>query len=133
MQGIHGLSLSYAAGAVGGVVCCILIWFSGEIGFAKEYGINIHPQLTPAYMYPKLVWGGLWGLAFSLPLFERYVVLRGLPLSLLPTLFQLFVVYPIFENQGIMGAKLGEFTPLFVLAVNAAWGLTAGLWLRFAR
>lgn len=133
MRGVHGLSLGFAAGAIGGLVCSLVIWFSGEIGLTAEYGVRIHPRLTPDFLYPRIVWGGLWGFALMIPYFNRMPEVRGMVMSLLPTAFQLFVVFPIFLNHGVMGARLGEFTPLFVLLYNLCWGVAAGFWLRICR
>ncbi|MBE9536182.1 MAG: hypothetical protein IMF07_03295, partial [Proteobacteria bacterium] len=46
---------------------------------------------------------------------------------------QLYYVFPYMAGKGVMGIKLGGFTPLFVLAFNAVWGITTALWLRSSR
>jgi len=134
MRGLSGISMGYAAGAVGAVICSLVMWFCGEIGISNYYAVKIHPNLTLSWLYPRIVIGGLWGFAFTLPFMERSSQLvRGLAVSILPTLFQLFVIFPIFMNQGVMGTKLGEMTPFFVIALNAIWGMSAGFWLKLAR
>ncbi len=133
MRGLHGISMGFAAGAVGGLICSLVIWFCGEIGITAAYDVKIHPQLTFEWLYPRIVWGGCWGTAFVMPYLQTFTVLRGAVISLLPSAFQLFVVFPIFMNKGVMGAKLGEMTPLFILCFNAIWGVTAGYWLKIAR
>jgi hypothetical protein len=50
---------------------------------------------------------------------------QGLLLSLGPTLVQLFIVFPLKADKGVMGLDLGVFTPLFVIFFNAVWGLVA--------
>jgi hypothetical protein len=55
---------------------------------------------------------------------------KGLIFSLGPTLVQLFVVFPMKANKGVMGLDLGLFTPLFVVVFNAIWGWTAAIWLK---
>ena len=45
--------------------------------------------------------------------------------SLGPSLVQLFVVFPVKTEQGVLGLGLGALTPVFVLLFNAVWGLTA--------
>jgi hypothetical protein len=59
------------------------------------------------------------------------ILSRGLILSLGPTLVQLFVVYPLIVNKGVMGFDLGFLTPVFVFVFNAIWGLTTAIWLRW--
>ena len=58
---------------------------------------------------------------------------RGLMFSLGPTVVQLFIVFPIKANKGIMGLELGLFTPIFVLFYNAIWGIVAAVWLRWIK
>lgn len=127
------LSLSFSAGVLGGLVCSLAIWFSGAIGIAEHFGVAIRPQLTLDWLYPRLIWHGLWGLLFCLPIMDRWgFYIRGLCLSLFPSAFQLFVVFPIFQNQGLFGMDLGDWTPFFVLTFNAIWGVFAGWWLKLS-
>jgi hypothetical protein len=57
---------------------------------------------------------------------------RGVLFSLLPTIFQLFYVFPHLLGKGVMGVGLGSLTPLFVFFYNIVWGLSAGLWIYIA-
>jgi len=50
---------------------------------------------------------------------------RGLLLSLAPSLFQLFVVFPAWSGRGLGGLELGALTPVFVVLYNAVWGVAA--------
>ena len=126
----RGLSLVFAAGAVGAVAKSVALWAAGASGLSDALGVRIAPALTPAWLYPRIVWGGLWGLLFLLPLASQRWVAQGLALSLFPSLFQLFVVFPYRTTAGPLGTGLGTLTPVLVLAVNAVWGLTASAWLR---
>ena len=56
--------------------------------------------------------------------------MRGLIFSLDPTLVQLFVVFPMKVNKGVMGLDLGALTPVAVVVFNAIRGITAAIWLR---
>jgi len=69
------------------------------------------------------------GILFLLPYFRHSIILRGIVYSLAPTLAQLFIVFPIKLNQGVMGLDLGVLTPLFVLFFNGVWGVSAAWWL----
>jgi hypothetical protein len=95
-------------------------------------GVKIAPPLTAAFLYPRLVWGGLWGFLFLVPLGRRSFPARGLFFSLAPTLVQLFLVFPR-AQKGALGLELGYLTPAMVVFYNAVWGLGAGLWLKWAR
>ena len=55
---------------------------------------------------------------------------KGLWVGLLPTLFQLFFVFPYRTAYGPMGMGLGTLTPLFVLLFNFIWGFITGTFAR---
>ena len=125
-------SLVFAAGCLGGLINSLAVWIFGELGITAALGVKIAPQLSPGFLYPRIVWGGIWGLLFLLPLMKTRIFSKGLIFSLGPTLVQLFVVFPMKANKGVMGLDLGLFTPLFVVVFNAIWGWTAAIWLKSA-
>jgi hypothetical protein len=125
------LSLVFAAGCLGGLLNSLAVWIFGVIGITPALGVKIAPSLSALWLYPRLVWGGIWGLLFLLPLMQKRFLYRGLIYSLGPTIVQLFIVFPMKAGQGVMGFDLGLLTPLFVFVFNAIWGLTAAIWLRW--
>jgi hypothetical protein len=125
------LTVIFAAGCLGGLANSLAVWLFGAYGVTKSLGVRIAPDLSPVWLYPRLVWGGIWGLLFLLPVFPNSVLKRGLLLSLGPTIIQLFVVFPYKADQGMMGMGLGALTPLLVFVFNAIWGITVAIWLRF--
>lgn len=124
------LSLVFAAGAVGALANSVALWAAGTSGLTGALGVRIAPALAPAWLYPRVVWGGLWGLLFLLPLASQRWVAQGLMLSVFPTLVQLFVIFPYRTDAGALGTRLGALTPLVVIAANAVWGIVASAWLR---
>ncbi len=125
------LSLIFAAGALGGLMNSLAVWIFGEIGLTSALGVKIAPQLSAAWLYPRIIWGGIWGLVFLLPLLQNRFFYRGLFFSLGPTIVQLFIVFPMKAGKGVMGIDLGLLTPLFVIVFNAIWGLSAAIWLKW--
>jgi hypothetical protein len=125
------LSLFFSAGSLGGFVNSLFVWLFGILGITSAFGVEIAPALTKSWLYPRIVWGGLWGFLFLLPFFRGSYFFRGLLFSLGPTLVQLFIVFPIQAGKGLMGVDLGNLTPLFVLFFNAVWGLATVIWLKF--
>ena len=109
----------------------LAVWIFGEIGLTSTLGVKIAPQLSAPWLYPRIVWGGIWGLVFLLPLLQKRFLYRGLFFSLGPTIVQLFIVFPMKAGQGMMGLDLGLLTPLLVIVFNAIWGLTAAIWLKW--
>ena len=122
--------LAFAAGAAGGLLNSLAVWSFGLWGITSNLGVSIAPALTPAWLYPRIVWGGIWGFLFLLPTLTRSYFKRGLIFSLGPSLVQLFVIFPFRGDKGLLGLQLGELTPLFVLFYNAIWGLTAAFLLK---
>lgn len=125
------LTLVFASGCLGGLLNSLTVWLFGVIGITALFGVKISPTLTPDWLYPRIVWGGIWGLLFLLPFFQKKIIYRGFIYSLLPSLVQLFIVFPLKANKGIMGVDLGSLTPMFVLFFNSVWGITTVLWLKF--
>jgi hypothetical protein len=124
---LREVAIAFSAGSFGGLTNSLTVWLFGLIGIPLLLGVKIAPALTPAWLYPRLVWGGLWGFLFLLPIYalsRKPFWVRGLWLSLVPTLVQLLLVFPIKDGRGLLGLSLGVLTPLFVLLFNAVWGFS---------
>lgn len=127
-------AIVFASGAFGGLINSLTVWIFGILGITTLFGVKIAPTLTPAWLYPRIVWGGLWGFLFLLPLAHliRKPYLRGLLYGLAPALAQLLLFFPLKDGKGLLGLALGTLTPVFVLLFNAVWGLSAAFWLHLA-
>jgi hypothetical protein len=128
---LRNLSLTYAAGSVGGLINTLAVWVFGVFAITGALGVKLAPALTSGFLYPRLVWGGLWGFLFLLPFFRTSPVLRGVVCSVGPTLVQLFIVFPFMAKKGMLGLQLGVLTPLLVVFFNIIWGIAAAYWLHF--
>lgn len=126
-RGLRNFAVAYTGGTVGGLANSTAAWLCGAYGVTARLGVEIHPAFTPAWLYPRLVWGGIWGLLFLLPYKRRSIFVRGLLYSLVPSLVQLLYLFPSQQNVGWFGAQLGNWAFLFVLLFNAIWGLVAAL------
>ena len=129
-------ALTFSAGSFGSLINSLTVWLFGLIGITLLLGVKIAPALTPAWLYPRLVWGGLWGFLFLLPIYalsRQPFWVRGLWLSLIPTAVQLLLVFPIKDGKGLLGLSLGILTPLFVLLFNAVWGVSTAFLLQHLR
>jgi hypothetical protein len=130
---VKEVSLTFAAGVLGGLANSLTVWLFGAVGLNQLLGVALAPALTPTWLYPRLVWGGLWGWLFLLPFPKLTYPSRGFIFSLAPSLVQIFVVFPLKAQKGVGGLELGYLTPLLVLFFNAVWGLAAALWLKWSR
>lgn len=124
----RSLSLYFSAGALGGLANSVVVWGVGRLGVAHSLGVAIAPALTPGWLYPRIVWGGLLGALFLLPISWGWVR-KGLLLSLGPSVVQLLVVFPLRTKAGVLGLALGALTPLAVLFFNAVWGVVTSFWI----
>jgi phage shock protein PspC (stress-responsive transcriptional regulator) len=129
---LRDVSLTFVAGVVGGLANSLALWLCGALGVTRFFGVALAPAFTGPWLYPRLVWGGIWGWLFLLPTPKLTYPTRGLFLSLGPTLVQLLVVFPEL-GKGLLGLQLGYLTPAFVVIFNAIWGLVAAVWLKYAR
>ncbi|UTA48426.1 hypothetical protein L1F30_02495 [Simiduia sp. 21SJ11W-1] len=127
------LMLCFAAGGIGALANSIVVWAFGHYGLSQSMGVAIAPALSAAWLYPRIVWGGLWGFLFALPLSNARPLTKAALLSLFPTAFQLFVVFPYFKGLGVAGMALGELTPVLVLFFNWVWAVATMMALRLAR
>jgi hypothetical protein len=126
------VSVSFAAGCLGGVANGFAVWLAGLKGITTSFGVSIATDLTAQGMYHRVAWGGIWGALFLLPFLKRSVLTRGFLYSLGPTLVQLLVVFPHESNKDYLGLQHGNYTPLFVLVFNFIWGLAAAIWVALA-
>ena len=113
------------AGAVGGIANGLALWLLGSLGVTTALDFRIPIMFKPMFLLNRAFWGGLWGLVFLLPVLSGRPYVKGLVLSLLPSLVMLVVVFPFRFNAGFFGLDLGNGAPLFVLVLNAVWGLAA--------
>ncbi len=128
------LAVCFCAGLLGALINSAALWLAGAKGLTAMAGVAIAPDLTPAWLYPRLVWGGLWGIIYFLTVgaarSRQKWIRKGLYISLLPTSAQLFYFFPQHTPHGMMGLGLGDATPVFVLGFNLIWGLFTGLFAR---
>ncbi|RMH17563.1 MAG: hypothetical protein D6698_08225 [Gammaproteobacteria bacterium] len=119
---LKDMAYCFSAGCVGALANSLTVWLAGITGLTLALGVGIAPSLTPEWLYPRLIWGGIWGFLFLLPIMRLTPYVRGLLFSLGPTLVQLLIVFPLVKHKGMLGLQIGLLTPFFVLVFNAVWG-----------
>jgi hypothetical protein len=129
---MKNLLVYFASGCLGGLANSLAVWLFGKYGITKMLGVSLAPGLSPEWLYPRIVWGGIWGLAFVLPFMKSSLINKGLLLSLLPSLYMLFVAFP-HSRQGMLGLGIGMLTPVLVVFFNMIWGFVAGLTIKAAK
>nr|WP_197463689.1 hypothetical protein [Desulfuromonas sp. DDH964] len=128
---VRNISGAFMGGLLGALVDSLNIWWLGKAGVTAALGIGLAPEFTMPWLYPRLVWGGLWGLLLLLPLVRERTLLRGLLISLAPSAIVLLVVFPGM-GKGHLGLGFGTLTPILVVLLNFIWGMVASAWHRAA-
>ncbi len=123
-ENIKRITMYFGAGCVGALVCCLVEWLFGQAGLTKALGVHLSPDISnlKGWLYPRIVWGGMWGGLFLLPIMQKARIQRGWLFSLGPSLARLLYFFPV-AGYGYFGLKLGVMTPFFVLLYFAIWGL----------
>ena len=128
------VSVSFCAGLLAAIVSTAFAWLCIRYGLTTLAGVALQVSLDIRALYPKMIWGGLWGLVFALSVAHnrtrRYWVRKGMLISIAPTLYQLFVFFPYQTGYGTLGIELGLLTPLFVFCFNLVWGIFTGFFAR---
>ncbi|GAB7079872.1 hypothetical protein [Megalodesulfovibrio paquesii] len=112
------------SGAVGGLVNSVAVWGFGILGINQALDFAMAPALTWPWLGPRLLFGGLWGLLLLLPFWKSRPWPKALVISLAPTAYMLFKVFPDM-GKGLFGLGAGAGAPYMVLFFNAIWGLSA--------
>lgn len=127
------LLMVFGAGSLGGLANSLVVWAFGLYGISQSLGVAMAPPLSAQWLYPRIVWGGLWGFLFILPVLRNRLWGQSFVLSLFPSMIQLFLVFPYQTPYGVAGLELGTLTPVLVVFFNWVWALTAALALRMGR
>ena len=125
--------LVFAAGCLGAFIQIVVMNLAIHYGVIHSLQVQWGASYSPAWVYPRIVWGGLWGFIFLLPLLSSSVFMRSFVLCLIPTCVQLFIIFPFYEGKGVAGLSLGLLTPFVVLFFNWVWAFAVSLTLRLAK
>lgn len=123
----------FAAGCLGALIQCVVMWLLARYGITHSLNVSLPGSISPAWLYPRIVWGGLWGFLFLLPILTSSVFVRSFVIALIPTGVQLFIIYPLYEHKGVAGLSLGILTPFVVLFSYWVWSLATTVTLKLAK
>jgi hypothetical protein len=128
----RNLSLIFAAGCFGGLLKGLVAWGFGASGLCALLGSGFAPPLTLPWIYSHVIWGGLWGLLFLLPIKGLSYYSLGVIYSLPQTLVTLLVLMPKM-HRGWLGLELGYLTPVLFVFFGFIWGIATAFWLKWSR
>ena len=128
------LAVCFCAGLLGALVSSLCSWQLDVLGVPGLLDVRWHIDMNKGWLYQRMIWGGLWGLAYFITVgprnAQRHWARKGLWVSLLPSAFQLLVVFPYMTKYGWLGFSLGQLVPLLVLIDNLIWGFATGIFCR---
>ena len=116
------LGLGLLGGALAGLVHGLLTEAAGSVGLTLLLGVGVDVDLSAAEYLNRGLYGAAWGVLLGV----MYPVLpgdgfagKGVTFSLVPSLYTLLVVYPVFLGLGLLGVRQGLLTFPLVLVANA--------------
>lgn len=123
------MTIFFGAGVLGAVAKGFVIWVLAALGIPAGIWALVASAYAPGWAYYGLVWGGLWGFLFFIPISKRRHIDKGVLLSLVPTIIQLFMSFPR-SGSGFFQLIFGI---LLIFILNAVWGVVTSLWIRYIK
>jgi len=114
------LTLAFGAGALGSVVLALVAFLLAQSGVPQSLGASSPPADLP-FLYRLIVWGGIWGFLFVLPVLGRAWWLKGIIIGLLATAALIFFFSPALQRAPAV--QIG-----YIIVLNSIWGVAAGAW-----
>lgn len=115
------LTLGFGAGAFGACILSLLALVLSRLGVPEQLGIALPPRPMPAALYETIVWGGIWGFLFVVPVLNRLGWFKGIIIGLLASAALATYFKPEIGRGPVI--LLG-----YVVVLNAIWGIAAGVW-----
>lgn len=123
----------YGASTLGSLCMCGLMWAFTYYGVTHFLNVALSGSLSPHWLYPRLVLGGLWGLIFLLPILPSGTLAKSLLVAAIPTAAHLFIIYPYVEHKGMAGMSLGALTPFLLYFYFWVWAIATTIILKLTR
>jgi len=122
------LCVCFCAGLIGMLIATGAEWLWGRFAWPGLGGWSLQPMTVPDGFYPRLLWGGVWGLLFYLGVGaerrRRFWIRKGLFFGLVPALLQMLFLFPSITSIGLRDTLL-RLTLLLLL--NLLWGGATGM------
>ncbi len=122
------IGLVFFAGLLGALVHSFAFFYADELGLTRYLELNIALDFDKDLLYQKMIWGGLWGLAYLVVEIisfwpRKYQFINVVLVSLAPSAFTLFYLFPE-AGKGMLGQNIGEYMFVFVLIMNFIWAIS---------
>ena len=60
------MTVCFCAGMLGAICSSLVAWKAGQLGLPAMLDVRMAPELSSAWIYSRMVWGGIWGLTYFL-------------------------------------------------------------------
>jgi hypothetical protein len=117
---------AFAAGCFGGIAVNAFSLLFGFLNLPRVIGIDLAPDFNLVDLVSDILWGGVWGLAFLIPLLDGMVTIKGIFIGILSFCVQLLVTISYVHNHAI---SVHEPLALiaYLLGLNVFWGVIASV------
>ncbi|MEN8141496.1 MAG: hypothetical protein ABFR97_09770 [Thermodesulfobacteriota bacterium] len=132
MKVIRNVSGAFTGGCVGSLLDSFGIWLLANLGLLELLGISMKSGFSTYWLYKRVIWGGIWMLLLLLPFMKGKIILRGMILSLVPSMIMIFNLVPAM-GSGVAGLGHGRLMPVVVLLLNFIYGIFASYWYSLAK
>ncbi|MEC7838669.1 MAG: hypothetical protein VX777_01365 [Chlamydiota bacterium] len=119
----------FAAGCLGGVAMNVVNLVFGIVNIPEFLGVDMAQDVNANSLYSDLFWGGIWGLLFLIPLLKDVPLVRGVLVSIVPSLAQLFIFLPLVKGVNFLEGEFRLMLPVYVFLLNSVWGIVASSFL----
>jgi len=125
------LCVCFCAGLISIMAVSGLEWLWAQAGLPGLGGWSLQPMPTGNGYYPRLLWGGVWGLLFYLGVGterrRQHWIRKGMMFSMVPGLFQVLVLFSAARQVSLEDALLRL---ALLLLFNLVWGGLTGMMTR---
>lgn len=125
------LTRGIVAGVIAKIPQGVLLFACSELELLYvNADVVVRIPFSAVYWIKHLIWGGVFGLLFAVPVLPRWPSwLRGLLVGLGHAAGTLLIVNPVFDQSdiGFLGLGVGPGFPVIVIVFNLIWGLLAGV------
>jgi hypothetical protein len=114
------LTLGFGAGAFGACVLAVVAFVLARSGLPQQIGVA-SPPADLAFLYRLVVWGGIWGFLFVIPVMSRLWWLKGIVIGLLASAALTLYFSPALGRGPALQL-------VYIVVLNSVWGIATGLW-----
>ena len=123
---LNHILICYAAGSAASLLGLLLWYLVSHSHLINLLSLPNFGGWSITLAQSRLLWGGLWGLLFALPLLKRHPWQRGIWLAIFPCMMTLWT------HDAWSISYFFSLHPLVVIIDHLLWGLACAWLIRYA-